>query len=59
MKEIGPRFDLKVRRNQVASLDLYKLACRKPKVLNMEKKRFKKNMYTTDIGDKRARVFIQ
>jgi len=39
MREIGPRFDLKLRRSQVASIDLYKLACRKPKVLNPEKKR--------------------
>jgi len=39
MKEIGPRFDLKLRRNQVASMDLYKLACRKPKIINPEKKK--------------------
>ncbi|CDW79488.1 brix domain-containing protein 1 [Stylonychia lemnae] len=39
MKEIGPRFDLKLRRAQVAAIDLYKLACRKPKVLNPDKKR--------------------
>eukprot|EP00347_Sterkiella_histriomuscorum_P009779 403339927 len=57
--EIGPRFDLKLRRNQVASMDLYKIACKKPKVLNPDKKRFKKNVYTTEIGDKRAKVFIQ
>ena len=58
MKEIGPRFDLSLRRHQIASTDLYKLACKKPKVINTEKKRFKKNIYTTEIGEKRAKVFI-
>ena len=38
-KEIGPHFDLVMRRNQVASADLYKLACKKPKVANVEKKK--------------------
>lgn len=39
MKEIGPRFDLKFRRNQVAAPDLFKIACRKPKITNMLKKK--------------------
>lgn len=39
LKEIGPRFDLTFRRSNPASIDLYKTACRKPKVLNPEKKR--------------------
>lgn len=39
MKEIGPHFDLKLRRSNIAATDLYKAACRKPRVLNVEKKR--------------------
>jgi hypothetical protein len=39
MNEVGPHFDLKFRRNQIASGDLFKTACKKPKVLNPEKKK--------------------
>ncbi len=58
-KEIGPRFDLKLRRNQIASNDLYKLACKKPKIANMEKKKAKKNVYTNELGERRGKVYIQ
>jgi ribosome production factor 2 len=57
-KEIGPHFDLVMRRNQVASADLYKLACKKPKVANVEKKKARKNTYTTELGERKGKVFI-
>ena len=38
-RDIGPKFDFKLRRNQIANNDLYKIACRKPKVRNVEKKK--------------------
>ena len=58
-KEIGHHFDLKIRRNQIASTDLYKLACKKPKITNMEKKKAKKNVYTNELGERRGKVYIQ
>jgi ribosome production factor 2 len=58
-KEIGPHFDLKLRRNQIASHDLYKIACKKPKITNMEKKKAKKNVYTTELGERKGKVYIQ
>lgn len=57
-KEIGPHFDLKLRRNQIAASDLYKLACKKPKITNMEKKKAKKNVYTTELGERKGKVFL-
>jgi len=39
MKEVGPRIDLSVRRQKVGSSDLFKTACKKPKLINTEKKR--------------------
>ena len=59
MKEIGPHIDLIMRRNKFAAEDVFKQACKKPKVTNIDKKRAKKNMFTTEIGDKKAKVFIQ
>ena len=38
MNEIGPRFDLKFRRDKIASSDLYKTACRKPRLMTAETK---------------------
>jgi ribosome production factor 2 len=58
-KEIGPRADLKLRRQQIASTDLYKAACRKPKVANVEKKKARKNVYTNELGERRGKVYIQ
>jgi hypothetical protein len=39
MREIGPHFDLKMRRTHIAGSDLYKAACKKPKLINPDKKR--------------------
>ena len=58
-KEIGPCFSLRLRRDKIATTDLFKEACRKPKVANVEKKKANKNKYTNDIGETKAKVFIQ
>jgi len=55
---VGPRFDLKIRRHNIATADFFKAACKKPKILNMDKKKSKKNIYTTDIGEKKGKIFI-
>lgn len=57
--EIGPSFHLRLRRDKIATLDLFKEACRKPKVLNVEKKKANKNKYTNEIGETKAKVFVQ
>ena len=57
--EIGPSFSLRLRRDKLASLDLFKEACRKPKITNLAKKKAAKNKFTTDIGDVKGKVFIQ
>ena len=46
LNEIGPRFDLTFRRDQIASSDLYKNACKQPKVENPEKKKHARNTFT-------------
>lgn len=43
MSEIGPHFDLVFRRENIAPADLYKAACKKPKLVNPDLKKFKKN----------------
>lgn len=48
-----------MRRNKIAANDLYKEACRKPKVRNVEKKKQDKNKFTTSIGDVKGKVFLQ
>ena len=58
-KEIGPHFDFKLRRNQIASGDLYKLACKKPKIANVEKKKARKNVFTTELGERKGKVYLQ
>lgn len=59
LREVGPHFDLKLRRHVIASGDLYKAACRKPKVANVEKKKAKKNMFTNELGERRGKVYLQ
>ncbi len=58
-KEIGPSFSLRLRRDKIATTELFKDACRKPKIANVEKKKADKNKYTNEIGETKAKVFIQ
>ena len=57
-REIGPSFDMRIRRDKMASFDLYKEACKKPKIRNPEKKRQDKNKFTTALGEEKGKVFI-
>jgi len=57
--EIGPRFDMRIRREKMASADLYKEACRKPLTRNVEKKKQDKNKFTTVLGETKGKVFVQ
>lgn len=50
LNEIGPSYDLTFRRDKIASLDLFKTACRQPKLENVDKKKWRKNMYTDEWG---------
>lgn len=59
MNETGPRFDLQFRRDKIADGDLYKAACKKPRVMKAETKRLKKNLYTDEFGQQKGKVFIQ
>ena len=58
-REVGPSFCMRFRRDKIASADLYKTACKQPRVTNMEKKKFDKNKYTTELGEEKAKVFVQ
>ena len=58
-REVGPSFSLKLRRDKMAGADLFKEACKKPKVRNVEKKRADKNKFTTVLGEKKGKVFVQ
>ena len=58
-KEIGPKLSLRLRRDKIATVELYKEACRKPKVLNPERKRANKNKFTNEIGETKGKVYIQ
>ncbi|KHJ76709.1 hypothetical protein OESDEN_23671 [Oesophagostomum dentatum] len=53
--EMGPSIDFKVDRTKLASDDLFKAACRKPKAL-MAKRR--KNMNEDVFGNQLARIHI-
>jgi len=55
LKEVGPSLDLKVRRIKLGSSELYKLACKQPKVLRPHKV---KNIETNVLGEKRGRVHV-
>lgn len=56
LEEIGPSFDLVLRRTHLASDDLYKLAHRQPKALKPKKK---KNISHDVFGTKFGRVHMQ
>ncbi|XP_034060431.1 ribosome production factor 2 homolog [Gymnodraco acuticeps] len=56
LEEMGPSFDLVLRRTHLASDDLYKLAHRKPKALKAKKK---KNISHNVFGTKFGRVHMQ
>jgi len=58
-REVGPCFDMKLRRDKMASHDLFKEACKKPKIRNMDKKKADKNKFTTAFGETKGKVFIQ
>jgi len=58
-REIGPSFNMRLRREKMASMDLYKEACRAPKITNQDKKKGNKNKYTNVFGETKAKVFIQ
>ena len=58
-REIGPCFNMRIRREKIAAPDAYKEACRQPKIRNPEKKKADKNKFTTALGDKKGKVFIQ
>jgi ribosome production factor 2 len=58
-REVGPCFDLKLRRDKMAATDLFKEACRQPRTQNLEKKKSNKNKFTTALGETKAKVFLQ
>lgn len=57
--EVGPSCKMHLRRDKMAGVDLYKDACRKPKVQNVEKKKERKNKFNTDLGVTMGKVFVQ
>lgn len=57
--EVGPSFSLRLRRDKLAAADLFKEACRKPKVVNVVKKNQDKNKYTNEVGETKGKVFVQ
>ena len=57
--EIGPSFSLRLRRDKLATLDLFKEACRKPKIANLEKKKARKNKFTNVLGETKGKVYVQ
>lgn len=59
MNEIGPRFTLHWRRDKIGSDDLFKEACKQPKIRNMEMHKAKKNMFTDEFGQQMGKVFLQ
>lgn len=55
LNEIGPSVDFKVRRTQLASDDLFKQSCRKPKSL---KAKTKKNVSKDELGSTFGRIHM-
>ena len=58
-KEIGPSFEMRIRRDKLAANDLFKEACRQPRVRNADKKKQDKNKFTNVFGETKGKVFIQ
>ncbi|XP_034253972.1 ribosome production factor 2 homolog [Thrips palmi] len=56
IEEIGPSADMKLRRTKLGSDDLFKTACKQPKMLQIKKK---KNVTTDGLGTKHGRIHIQ
>ena len=57
-REVGPYFKMRFRRDKMASIDLFKEACRQPKVLNVDRKKADKNKFTSALGEKKGKVFV-
>ncbi len=57
-REVGPSFNMVLRRDKQANHDLFKEACRKPKIRNVDRKKADKNKFTTALGEKKGKVFI-
>ena len=58
-REVGPSFNMKLRREKMASADLFKEACRQPNLRNADKKRQDKNKFTNSLGEKKGKLFVQ
>ena len=58
-REVGPSFSMRLRREKIASHELFKEACKQPKIRNPDKKRADKNKFTTALGEKKGKVFVQ
>jgi len=58
-EEVGPSFEMKMRREKIAGTDAFKEACRKPKTRNIEKKKQDKHKFTNVWGEKKGKNFIQ
>ena len=54
LKEIGPSLDLKIRRINLASQEIYKLACKQPKELNKKPER---NTTINALKEKRGKLY--
>jgi ribosome production factor 2 len=59
MSEVGPRFSLVWRRYKLASDELFKEACKQPKIRNPVLHKNRKNVYTDSYGQKHGKVFLQ
>lgn len=59
MNEVGPRFTLACRRDKLASSELFKDSCKKPKAAYDPKRRIAKNLFTDEFGQQKGKVFMQ